>query len=360
MRTPGFPLRRRLGDSGAVRFGLLAVFFVAGCIAQRGSTAEDPKAAAGREQLDDLRMRELAVALADGAAELVAAEDSASFALDDRERRAWDFWPSKYAGARMDRIGDEQRAVVDRMLRLGLSGRGYQSLKLIQALEPYNPWRSPYYSAAVFGRPSQEGLWGWRFQGHHMSLNFTLAGGEVVSATPLFLGTQPLSKPGVGGGEAPLGAHEALARKLYQSLDASQRRQADVSRPGHTYLPLRTPEAEPQEPRGVPASALRREQRETLTALLDAYVGSVAPAIAEVERRKIEAAGFEKISFAWAGADQAGRDHYYRVQGPTFILEYDSRDGGSHIHCVWRSFAGDFGEDVLARHYAAAHRPETR
>lgn len=346
------PLRR----TAAVRLILVAVFVflaVVGCIAQRGS--EELDAAARRDQFDQLSMSDLASELAGAATRLAQTAPAARFPLNAPERFAWDFWPSKYPGARIDQIAPAQQALADRLLRLSLSASGYESLQLVQALEPYNPWRSPFYSAAVFGEPAEEGSWGWRFQGHHVSLNFTLSGGAVVSATPLFLGTQPLSKPDVGGGRAPLGPHENLARQLYRSLTGAQRRQADVSRPGSTYLPLRTPETEPQQPSGISSADLQPEQRETLTALLRAYIETAAPAVAESEWGKIEAAGLDDLAFAWAGPGQSGRDHYYRVQGPTFILEYDSRDGGSHIHCVWRSFQGDFGRDVLAEHYAAAH-----
>lgn len=250
-----------------------------------------------------------------------------------------------------------QRALADQLVRLGLSAEGYEKLNLIQALEPYNPWRSPYYSLLVFGDPATGQPWGWRYQGHHMSLNFTLAGDRLIANTPLFLGTQPLSKSDIAAGKVPLGREEDLARQLYVSLSETQRRRADVERPPYTYLPERTPVAKRPSALGIPASELTPARRENLIALLKAYVNNVAPAITAERQREIEEAGLDAIHFAWAGSASPGRNHYYRIQGPAFVIEYDSRDGGAHIHSVWRSFDDDFGEDLLRRHYetASAH-----
>ena len=322
-----------------------------GCLVQGDSAAEEGKSklAAHYEALD---AASLGKRMASGAKRL-AELPGASFTFDDPIRRQWDFWPSKHPGARLDRLPRPDQAKVEQLLRLGLSESGSRAVDLIAALEPYNPYRSPYYSLAVFGDPS--GKWGWRYQGHHISLNFTLAGDRILSATPLFLGSQPLSRADVAGGAAPLEDQQRLAQELYRSLDADRQRKATVERPGATYLPLRTPRAKRLEPAGVPAAELDAAQRQLLVRLVRAYVDQVAPAIAEREWAEIEAAGVERIGFAWDGPDQTGRDHYYRLQGPTFIIEYDSRDAGSHIHCVWRSFDGDFGSDLLARHLATAH-----
>jgi len=341
---------RRDGRLRAAQVGVFALLLLLGCLVGSEGVAEEPRAEAAH--YDELDAASLAARMAK-TARSIRELPGAGFAFDDPERRSWDFWPSKYPGARVDLVSPEARGGIDEMLRLGLSKTGARTISLIQTLEPYNPYRSPYYSLAVFGEPDV--AWGWRYQGHHMSLSFTLDGERIVSATPLFLGTQPLSKPDVAGGAAPLGDQENLARSLYESLGYDQRREATVDRPGETYLPLRTPRAERLSPAGVLASTLNEDQRAKLTSLIRAYLNHVAPAIAEPEWVEIEAAGVDRIAFAWAGADEPGRNHYYRVQGPTFVLEYDSRDSGSHIHCVWRKFDGDFGEDLLARHLALAH-----
>ncbi len=328
-----------------------ALLLLLGCLVQGDGAAEEPHAPHG-PHYDELHLSPLAGRMADSARS-IGALPGASFAFDDPERRSWDFWPSKYPGAREDRVSGEARRAIDELLRLGLSETGFGAVRLVQALEPYNPYRSPYYSLAVFGEPGA--AWGWRYQGHHLSLNFTLDGDRIVSATPLFLGTQPLSKSGVAAGAAPLGPHEELARSLYESLAYDQRREATVDRPGATYLPLRTSKAERPSPAGVAASSLSDSQRAKLIQLIRAYLDQIAPAIADREWAELEAASIDRIAFAWAGAERRGRNHYYRIQGPTFLIEYDSRDSGSHIHCVWRKFDGDFGVDLLARHLALAH-----
>ena len=328
------------------------------CAPQPEVLAEEIRSALAKDQMDEQSLAELRQSMTSGAKALIEAlpdgqRRQAAREFEDNERQSWDFWPSRFPGVRMDKMTPEHRGLADRLLRIGLSTQGYEKLKLIQALEPYNPWHSPYYSVLVFGDLAAK-AWGWRFQGHHLSLNFTLVNGETIANTPLFMGTQPLSKSGIGGGKAPLSQEEDLARKLYLSLDSTEKQRADIKRPPHTYLPERSRKAERQQPLGVPSATLREPQREDLLALIRAYVHNVAPSIAAERWREIEQAGIDHIGFAWAGSDRKGRNHYYRIQGPTFIIEYDSRDGGSHIHSVWRSFDGDFGEDILRRHYQTA------
>jgi len=180
--------------------------------------------------------------------------------------------------------------------------------------------------------------------------------GRPVATTPLFWGTQPLSSPSIADGAAPLGEEEVLARRLYRALDPQQRRQATIERPPYTYLPERTPRAEPYGSTGAPALSLSAENRALLDALIRSYVENVAPPIAAewLESFELER---EQPRFAWAGSDQPGRDHYYRIQGRDLLIEYDSRDGGSHIHSVWRSLRNDFGGDPLRAHYQAFPHP---
>ena len=331
-----------------------------GCAPQPEVMAEEVRASMAQDQMDGQTLVELRQSMQDRAIALLNAlpegqQRAASRELADTERQSWDFWPSRFPGVRMDKMTPEHRGLADQLLRLGLSAQGYEKLKLIQALEPYNPWRSPYYSVLVFGEPAAAQPWGWRFQGHHLSLNFTLARGRSRSRTRRCSWARShFRRAAFGDGKAPLGEEEDLARKLYVSLDASQKRRADIKRPPHTYLPERSRKAERQQPPGIPSAALNQSQQENLAALIRTYVHNVAPSIAAERWREIEEAGLEEIGFAWAGSDRKGRNHYYRIQGPAFIIEYDSRDGGSHIHSVWRSFDGDFGEDLLRRHYQTA------
>jgi len=336
--------------------GCFAAVWMAACLEQSAVSADDLSESQARPQFDEFDLGAVAGRMASTAGSLTAAASEAGASFNAPERRNWDFWPSRYPGLRMDKAAAEQRAQADELLRLGLSRAGYRKLKLIQALEPLNPWHSPYYSALVFGSPDEE-RWGWRFQGHHLSFNFTLSGGRPILGTPLFLGSQPLSHPSIGGGAAPLADEEELARRLYQSLDGDQRRQATIDRPPYAYLPERSAQVRPYEPIGAAATGLNEQNRALLDQLIRSYVENLAPAIAEARLAAIEGER-DSLRFAWAGSDQPSRDHYYRIQGDDLLIEYDSRDGGSHIHSVLRSMRDDFGSDPLRAHYAAMrHSP---
>lgn len=335
--------------------GFAALCLVA-CLERPAVSADSLSEALARPPLDDLDASAVAAGLAEAARELAESSAEARSELDDPERKRWDFWPSRYPGLRMDLADASQRELTDTMLRLALSESGYRKLRLIQALEPFNPWSSPYYSALVFGEPSTDRGWAWRYQGHHMSVNLTMQPDGPILATPLFLGTQPLSHPSIAAGAAPLAAEETLARRLYQGLDAEQRQQATIERPPYTYLPERTSAAQRYRQAGVPRSRLSPPQIQLLDELIGAYADNVAPAIAAAWRASADAES-GAIRFAWAGSDQPGRDHYYRIEGRDMVIEYDSRDGGSHIHSVWRSFRDDFGSDPLQAHYAATPHP---
>jgi hypothetical protein len=350
--APVFALRALAG----VAFGIL---WLAACLHQPGVSADSAADEPSEMHFDELSTSVLVEHMTAAAAKLAAADAEARASFSSEERRRWDFWPSRYPGLRMDQAGADGRESADELLRLGLSESGYGKLRLIQALEPLNPWSSPYYSALVFGDPAVGKAWGWRYQGHHMSVNFTMTERGGIVTTPLFLGTQPLSSPATASGARPLGDEEALARELYRALDGQQRRQATIERPPYTYLPERTAQPPHYAREGVSAASLSAANRETLQALIDSYIGNVAPAAATAWRDAFESDG-EDVRFAWAGSDQPGRDHYYRILGGDLLIEYDSRDGGSHIHSVWRSMSRDFGGDPLRAHYTASpHSPAT-
>ncbi len=351
-------MRRRLSPRllRSAAAGAFAALWMAACLEQPVISADDWSESLDRPQLDELDAPALVDRMAAVAGKL-SGEEAARTGFHDPERRQWDFWPSRYPGLRMDQASGASRSLADELLRLGLSEAGYRKLKLIQAIEPLNPYRSPYYSALVFGTPGDADHWGWRFQGHHMSFNFTVAGSQPIVGTPLFLGTQPLSSASTADGEAPLAKEEALARRLYGSLGSAPREQATIDRPPYTYLPERTAKARPYEPIGAPASAMSQPNRALLDELIRTYVENLAPAIAAERLEAIEADS-DRLRFAWAGSDQPGRNHYYRIQGGDLLIEYDSRDGGSHIHCVLRSIGGDFGENPLRAHYAAARHSQ--
>jgi hypothetical protein len=218
---------------------------------------------------------------------------------------------------------------------------------------------SELYWFSVFGDPSGSAPWSWRAGGHHIGFHFTVVDREMVAATPCFLGANPAQvRIGPDTGKRALPEEEDLPRALVQSLEGDARAKAVFS------------EDAPQDimtdayrsldrfllPRGLSYSSMSGEQRDKLVGIVKHYIGRVADEVAAQEWDKVEQAGLDGITFAWGGPVEKGAGHYYAIQGPTFIVEYDNTQNDSnHIHSVWRTFAGDWGEDILAAHYAASH-----
>src|SRR5436190_2071752 len=212
---------------------------------------------------------------------------------------------------------------------------------------------SERYFFSVFGTPSGKDTWGWRVEGHHVSLHFTVVNGALVAGAPAFFGSNPAEvREGAKKGLRILGAEEDAARALLDSLDQSQRAKAiiETAAPGD-MLTMANVDIKPLSPAGITAEALKPNQRDLLMKLIDVYIGFMAPDIAADRTAKLKKAGVEKIGFAWAGEAERGKKHYYRVQGPSFLIEYDNtQNDGNHIHSVWRDFDGDFGRDLLREH----------
>jgi Protein of unknown function (DUF3500) len=208
------------------------------------------------------------------------------------------------------------------------------------------------YYLTVFGTPGQK--WGWRVEGHHLSVNFTLAGDKEIADTPSFLGANPAEvRKGPRQGLRILAAEEDLARKLVKSFDEGQRQTAimSVTAPKDIVTAAER-KVKPLESVGLSFAKMNREQRGVLLKVIQEYVRRVRSEVADKDLEKIRKAGHDKIQFAWAGGMELGQAHYYRVQGPTFLLEYDNtQNDANHVHAVWRDFENDFGEDLLRRHY---------
>jgi hypothetical protein len=211
------------------------------------------------------------------------------------------------------------------------------------------------YFVSVFGTPGPRSSWGWRVEGHHVSLNFTIVNGTLVAATPQFFWSNLAEvRTGPKKGLRILAEEEDSARALLMALSQTQRTKAviDAAAPNdivtHNLVKI-----DPLAPSGVSAAELQTSQRELLMHVIDAYASAMAPDIAADRLEKIRKAGIEKVGFAWAGEAERGRKHYYRVQGPTFLIEFDNtQNDGNHIHSVWRDFNGDFGRDLLREHVA--------
>lgn len=297
----------------------------------------------------------------------------ATFDFDDDERRDWTYLPGGRGGVPLRDLDAAQRAPALALVDAGLSAHGARLARGVLRLEGTlrdleragGSWmafqRDPdRYVLAVFGTPGGASPWGWRFEGHHLSINVTDLGPQGQVVAPLFVGANPARVPsGAQAGQRLLAAEEDLAFELLHMLDTAQRARAviDTRSPGD-IVTGDDPAVRPIALAGLPASEMSAAQQGQLRRLLELYARRMADAPAAAQLQRIDDAGFGRLHFAWAGAQQPRAPHYYRIHGPTVLVEYDnSQDGGNHIHTVWRDLQNDFGGDLLRRHYAAApHR----
>jgi uncharacterized protein DUF3500 len=291
----------------------------------------------------------------------------AAFAFDAAERTNWHYIPRERKGLPLKQMNEEQRKLARELLRSGLSQRGYLTATSIMDLETIlgdleqrtnSPERRivrdpELYFFSVFGTPSGREAWGWRVEGHHISLNFTVANGTAVASTPSFFGTNPAEVPeGTKKGMRILAQEEDAGRALLLAFDEARRAKATINATApNDIVTTNSVKIDPLSPAGVTAAEMTPAQRDLLMKLIDVYTSSMAGDVAADRMARIRKAGVEKIAFAWAGASEHGKKHYYRVQGPTFLVEYDNtQNDANHIHSVWREFDGDFGRDILREH----------
>jgi hypothetical protein len=287
----------------------------------------------------------------------------ATFTFDSAERMRWHFVPQfERNGLMVKAMTEPQRKLAHELLKTGLSDRGYTTYTQIMQLENIlravekgsGPTRDPEaYRFSVFGTPSPKGTWAWRVEFHHVSLHYTVVNGTAIASTPSFAGANPAEvRDGPQKGQRTLGTLEDTARALVSGFDAAQRKTAiftDVAL--NDIVTGNALDINPLSPAGLKASAMTAAQRDQLMKVLDAYAGLMAPDIASDRLAKVKIAGVENITFAWAGSIDRGQKHYYRVQGPTFLIEFDNtQNDGNHVHSVWRDFRGDFGRDLLRDH----------
>lgn len=339
----------------------------------------------------------------------------------DAERVRWYYTPTDHGGLTVHQQRPHQQRAAMRLLATGLSEPGYVSAATIMGLENVldrtegfatgfarDRGRDPgMYYLRVFGDPSGDGPWSWRFGGHHVSVNHLVVGGEAVAGSPCFLGADPMVSPLLGGRELrPLGGIEDTARELLHALDADQRPRAVLTPtapadiiganrvrpgPGDRLIPLpdlwrghfeqdledrlwsmhdgleaqlgvteadRAATELTAAPRGIAGADLDAGQQEILRRLLDTYVGRMPPGLVERERARFDGGALDAVHFAWAGGAERGEPHYYRLQGPHLLAEWDNTQRGvNHAHSVWRDPERDFGLDLLAEHLAL-HHPE--
>lgn len=336
----------------------------------------------------------------------------------DTERRRWFYTPTDHGGLTLHEQRPAQQRGAMRLVASGLSPAGYTTVATVIGLENVldrtegftitfdrERGRDPgLYYLRVFGEPGGAAPWGWRFGGHHVSLNNLVVDGRVVATTPCFIGADPATSALLGGTLRPLGGPEDLARELVRSLapdlteravlvpraptdivsgnrplvgegdqvipltgiwrapfddtaawdrmaagSAASEAATGLDRSDHTTLALTTA------PKGVAAAEFDTAQRELLRALLATYLDRVPDGVSPLHRYGDDAA-LDAVHLAWAGSTAAGEPHYYRLQGPRLLVEYDNTQRQvNHAHAVWRDPGADFGLDVLARHRAEHH-----
>lgn len=288
--------------------------------------------------------------------------------FDHETKEVWHFlpstlWPRK--GLELRDLDKSQRILLFELLQNNLSEIGYEKVLKIIDLENVlieiknNVYmRDPEnYNVNFYGNPSEDDVWAWTFEGHHISLNFANVHGKV-SIAPRFYGASPAIIPsGSRKGERTLAMEEDLGLQLIQGMTAAQKEvaiiQADVF---PDIVTTNESKVDPLNPKGIQLKELSKPLQKTLLLLIDTYLSNMPDELASKRMKKLKKEELDEIRFAWAGATELGKGHYYRVQGKTFLIEFDNvQNNANHIHSVWRDFDGDFGRDLIKEHYHKSH-----
>ncbi|MGD9509523.1 MAG: DUF3500 domain-containing protein [Geminicoccaceae bacterium] len=288
------------------------------------------------------------------------------FPLAAEARRDWDYRPRRRPGLPLRDMREDQRAACWRLVDSVLSESGAAKARGVLALEAIlqertsnKAFRDPLnYALTLFGTPG-DGPWAWRFEGHHLSLTVTLAPGVGMAVTPHFLGANPLSgrvvEDGHGGLERVLERESALAFAAVDALTPAEFSRALIApQPPPDFLTGPGREDSLREPAGLALGQMRPDARGLVERIVEAFLGHLAPDYATPLGQALRAAGIDTLHFAWAGGTTPDRLHYYRLHGPTLLIEYDRTDA-DHAHSVWHDPRDHFGEDQLRRHRELAH-----
>jgi hypothetical protein len=292
------------------------------------------------------------------------------YAFDAAERHTFQYIPVVRGGLPLQDMSGAQKAHVETLLRGALSSDGYEKtqqiiehetilreLEMSRGVKGYERRDPGHYYLAVFGQPADGTPWGWRFEGHHLSVNVTHAADDDqrTVVAPLFFGANPARVPsGPHEGLRLLALEEDLGRELVTSLDTAQRTTAVIApETTNDIVTTTVPKVDGLTYAGLQARDMTDRQRAQLRKLIETYAARLTLREARDQLARIDAAGFDSLYFAWAGGLESGQKHYYRVHGPTVLIEYDnSQNDGNHIHTVWRDLERDFGGDLLRKHYA--------
>ena len=299
----------------------------------------------------------------------------ANLPFGDDRRYIWDYRPLESTprpGLRLINMSEDQKRKALALLDIGLSTRGADTVRKIMDLEipllanekaegRVTPFvRHPeQYTVCVFGDPSGRRPWSWHIGGHHVGLHFAVIDGDRIASMPLFFGANPAEvRHGPTKGQRTLAPEEDLARALVRSLPPEHKRIAIVSATAYPdILTDRYPRANAfAPPDGLAWSAMSADTRQQVSDLVRYYVTRTNEELSGPYWRKLEAE-FEALTFAWAGSEEPGQGHYYTLKAPSWLIEYDNtQNGANHIHSVLRDISGDWGEDLIAAHYAEAHQ----
>ena len=293
---------------------------------------------------------------------------TAVFPFDEMNRYEWHYLPAAMVartGVAVKILDLNQKQVLDTLLRAYLSEEGYQRTKaimgneyLLKEMQPDNPNRIPEnYFVTVYGSPGQDSIWGWKFSGHHVALNFTIVKDQLAFA-PFFFGIYPAElKDGPKKGQRLLKDEEDLGFALVNSFSGEQNQKALFQLKAFSdIVTTNAMQVGPLKPVGIFAIDLTQTQKIELNKLIVSYLLSMPQAIAKVRMEKIKSEDMNSVCFGWAGGTKPGIPHYYRIQGKSFLIEFDNtQNNANHIHSVWRDFNGDFGEDLLKEHYLHDH-----
>jgi hypothetical protein len=300
-----------------------------------------------------------------------AQKAKATFEYMDGERMYWYYPPINRHGLALRDMDQNQRGLAMSLLETGLTPRSFEQAKqIIEHEDVLGPLEkemgmvtfvrdTELYYFTVFGEPGPNAPWGWRTEGHHVSLHFSIWGDNIISVTPFFFGANPAEvRKGPKTGLRILGDREDTAFQLMNSLDQSQLERAVI----YDEAPLdiltynSTKVSFPFRPQGLPGNAMTGSQKESLLSLITEYVGQVRTDLAEQKLAAIRNEGLDHFHLAWAGPVSKNDAHYYRIHGGNFVVEFDNRqDGANHIHSVWRDIENDFAADVLREHLLLYH-----
>jgi Protein of unknown function (DUF3500) len=300
------------------------------------------------------------------AATPAAQRDEIALPFTMEARSDWNYTPRRRPGVPLKAMQAAQRQAAQQLLAAALSDPGRIKVQAIIALEialreieSFGLSRDPEnYAIALFGMPDGAAPWGWRMEGHHLSLHFTLAGGQVVATLPQFLGANPaqvsrdiVAKGGPRKGQRALGEGEDRAFALLAALSTAQRQQVVFeARPFGDIVTRNAALLDPLAPVGLAFSAMDAAQQALLLRIVESLASVAEPTLAQQRLERVRGGGLESIRFGWAGATERDQPHYWRIQGARFLIEWDN-SGGNHIHSVWRDFENDWGRDVLGEHY---------